>query len=141
MTRRDVDRPDIQALAYTAFGSLTGAAYLLLRVVDASAARRFLGALRLTSVAGLETGAVTAAGLRALGVTEAVVQRFNPEFVEGMAGNPNRSRRLGDIGASAPDRWTWGVGGREPHVLVMLFAGPERIDGLAREARGAAEAR
>src|SRR5271165_1395289 len=152
MTRRDVDRPDIQALAYTAFGSLTGAAYLLLRVVDASAARRFLGALRLTSVAGLETGAVpaplveatqcavTAAGLRALGVTEAVVQRFNPEFVEGMAGNPNRSRRLGDIGASAPDRWTWGVGGREPHVLVMLFAGPERIDGLAREARGAAEA-
>ena len=36
MTRRDVDRADIQAFAYTAFGSLTGAAYLLLRVVDAS---------------------------------------------------------------------------------------------------------
>ena len=31
--------------------------------------------------------AVTAAGLRALGVAEAVVQRFDPEFVEGMAGD------------------------------------------------------
>src|SRR5271165_3582289 len=151
MTRRDIDRPDIQAFAYTAFGSLTGAAYLLLRVVDAPAARRFLGALKVASVADIQTEvgpatlaeatqcAVTAAGLRALGVAESVVQRFDPQFVEGMAGDPNRPLRLGDIGANAPDKWVWGVGQREPHVLVMLFAGPERIDSLARETRGAAE--
>ena len=34
MTRLDIDRADIQALAYTGFGSLTGASYLLLRVTD-----------------------------------------------------------------------------------------------------------
>ena len=83
--------------------------------------------------------AMTAAGLRALGVDEFVIGRFNPEFVEGMAGNPNRSRRLGDIGANAPEKWTWGVGDGEPHALLMLFARPERIGGLVRETRGAAE--
>ena len=146
MFRRDVDRPDIQAFAYTAFGSLTGAAYLLLRVVDPSAARRFLGALSLASVADLERAtlaeatqcAITAAGLRALGVAEAVVQRFDPEFVEGMAGDPNRSLRLGDIGANAPERWAWGAGAREPHVVVMLFADPAQLDDLERAAREAA---
>jgi deferrochelatase/peroxidase EfeB len=151
MTRRDVDCSDIQAIAYTAFGTLTGAAYLLLRVVDAPAARRFLGGLKLASVADLQSGAepveladatqcaATAAGLRALGVAESVVQRFNPEFVEGMTGSPNRSRRLGDTGLNAPDRWIWGVGEREPHVLLMLFARPERIGDLAGERSAAAE--
>ena len=59
------------------------------------------------------------------------MQRFAPEFVEGMAGNENRSRRLGDIGANAPANWNWGVGDKEPHVLLMLFASPEQIDAFA----------
>src|SRR3984957_19633626 len=147
MLRRDVERPDIQAFAYTGFGSLSGAAYLLMRVVDASSARGFLGGLRIASVEDLEQAklaeatqcALTAAGLRAPGVDESVVWEFNPEFVEGMAGNPNRSRRLGDIGANAPDKWTWGVGDREPHALLMLFARPERMGDLVRETRETAE--
>ena len=147
MFRRDVDRPDIQAFAYTGFGSLSGAAYLFLRVVDAPSARGFLGGLRIASVEDLEQAklaeatqcATTAAGLSALGVDESVVRRFNPEFVEGMAGSLNRSRRLGDIGANAPDKWIWGVGDREPHALLMLFARPERIGDLVRETREAAE--
>jgi deferrochelatase/peroxidase EfeB len=147
MFRRDVDRPDIQAFAYTGFGSLSGAAYLFLRVVDAPSARGFLGGLRITSIDDLDQVsfaevvqcAMTAAGLRALGVDESVIGRFNPEFVEGMADNPNRSRRLGDIGDNAPDKWTWGVGDREPHVLLMLFACPERIGDFLRETREEAE--
>ncbi len=151
MTRLNVDRVDIQAIAYTAFGSLTGASYLLFRVVDAPAARRWLGGLRLTSVADLGTDAepaavteatqlaITAAGLRALGIGEPIVQRFGPEFVEGMTGSPNRSLRLGDIGGNAPDKWAWGFGDREPHLLMMLLSGPQRIDDLAREARETAE--
>ena len=147
MFRRDVERPDIQAFAYTGFGSLSGAAYLLLRVVDAPSARGFISELMIASIEDLEQGklaeatqcAVTAAGLRALGVDESVVGRFNPEFVEGIAGNANRSRRLGDIGANAPDKWTWGVGDREPHALLMLFARSERIGGLVGETREAAE--
>ena len=145
MFRRDVDRPDIQAFAYTGFGSLSGAAYLFLRVVDAPSARGFLGGLRIASVEDLEQAklaevtqcAMTAAGLRALGVDESVIGRFNPEFVEGMAGNPNRSRRLGDIGANAPEKWTWGVGDRRaaraPHAVRP--PGTHRRP-RARDARG-----
>jgi deferrochelatase/peroxidase EfeB len=147
MFRRHVERPDIQAFAYTGFGSLSGAAYLLLRVADAPSARSFLGELKIASVEDLEQAklaeatqcAITAVGLRALGVDESLVQRFNPEFAEGMAGNPNRSLRLGDVGANAPDKWTWGVGEREPHALLMLYARPERIRDLVRETREAAE--
>ena len=151
MTRPDVESADIQAIARTAFSPLTGATYLLFRVVDASAARRWLGALRPTSVADLGPEgartpvteatqvAITAAGLRALGVAEAIVQRFGPEFVDGMAGNPNRSQRLGDVGGNAPGNWSWGAGEREPHVLLMLFSRAERIGALQAEAQGAAE--
>jgi deferrochelatase/peroxidase EfeB len=151
MTRPDVDSADIQAIARTAFGSLTGASYLILRVDDAPAARRWLGELEPTRVAILSSDAVratvseatqvaiTAAGLRALGVDEAIVQRFSPEFVEGIAGSPNRSQRLGDTGANAPEHWRWGVGDREPHILLMLFATPERIGTIEDEARAMAE--
>src|ERR1700722_17644570 len=54
MFRRDIDRPDIQAFTYTGFGSLSGAAYLFLRVVDAPSARGFLGGLRIASIEDLE---------------------------------------------------------------------------------------
>jgi deferrochelatase/peroxidase EfeB len=134
MTRLDVDESDIQAIAWSSFKPLTGASYILFRVADAPSARRWLGALALTSIADLSSSgvgpplpeatqvAITAAGLRALGVDETVVQRFSPEFVEGIAGSPNRSLRLGDIGANAPKEWEWGLGDREPHILLMLLA-------------------
>jgi deferrochelatase/peroxidase EfeB len=146
MTRLDIDRADIQAIARTAFGRLTGASYLMFRVVDAPAARGWLGALKPVSVADLGSDAadatqvaITATGLRALGVGEAIVQRFSPEFVEGMTGSQNRSRRLGDVGANDPSGWSWGVGEREPHVLLMLFARPERIGDHERETAETAE--
>ncbi len=72
--RLDIDTPDIQALAYTGFGSLSGAAYILLRVIDPAPARVWLGGLAITSIADLAGGyvrqatqvALTASGLRAL---------------------------------------------------------------------------
>ncbi len=151
MTRLDVDRTDIQAIARTAFAPLTGASYLLLRVTDPQEARRWLGDLRPTRLADLTSDgmraaipeatqvAITAAGLAALGVDAAILNRFGPEFVEGMAGSANRSQRLGDIGANAPAKWTWGVGDREPHILLMLFAGPERLGSFEAGARAVAE--
>ena len=48
-----------------------------------------------------------------------------------MAGDENRSRRLGDIGENAPEKWHWGVGDREPHVLLILLASDaERLEAL-----------
>jgi deferrochelatase/peroxidase EfeB len=132
MMRSDIDGGDIQAIAKTAFDSLKSASYLLLRVVDPPAARRWLRGLAPARLADVGRGkkkvtqtsqiAFTAAGLLALGVDKAIVGRFSLEFVEGMAGDENRSRRLGDIGANAPANWQWGFGDREPHVLLMLFS-------------------
>jgi deferrochelatase/peroxidase EfeB len=128
MTSPRSDSADIQGLLWSGYGSLTEACFLLLRVTDAAAARRWLAAAPVTAVEHLQQHvttalqiAFTASGMRALGVTENVVAGFSAEFVSGMAGEEGRSRRLGDVGPSAPTQWRWG-GEREPHVLLMLYA-------------------
>jgi deferrochelatase/peroxidase EfeB len=145
MTRRDLDPRDVQALARTAFNVLTAATYLLLRVQDAGRARAFLREIVPTSISDLTVNGVrtnraiqvafTATSLRALGHSDNVINGFAPEFVEGMIGSPNRSARLGDIGANAPELWDWGLGHREPHVLVMVFAHPEQLDSVVEALR------
>jgi deferrochelatase/peroxidase EfeB len=148
MTRRDIDTSDIQAIVKTGFGSLTAASYMLLRVVEPSAARQWLRALAPASIKrpdevkktidgenrnGDEAYqiAFTAAGLQKLGADEKIMAGFSPEFVEGMAGDKNRSRRLGDIGENDPQKWSWGVGDREPHVLLILLASDaKRLEAL-----------
>jgi deferrochelatase/peroxidase EfeB len=141
MIRPEVDRSDVQAIAWTAFGSLKGASYLLLRVIEPHAARQWLRGLAPANLHDLSVDnvtknvegvkknggetyqvAFTAAGLLALGIDETIVKRFSPEFVEGLASNENRSRRLGDTGANAPTNWSWGVGDKEPHVLLILLS-------------------
>jgi len=137
--RREIDADDIQAIARAGFGSLNAARYVLLRVTGADSAREWLRSVAPASMTQLpaERGqeicqiAFTAAGLRALGVKCDIVKRFAPEFVEGMAGNENRSLRLGDTGANAPANWSWGVGDKEPHVLLMLFSDATKIEAFA----------
>jgi Dyp-type peroxidase family len=63
--------------------------------------------------------AVTAAGLRALGVSEPVVDSFSKEFRQGMAG---RSELLGDLGPSDPATWETGLGSGDAHVLLTINA-------------------
>src|SRR5258708_39026038 len=130
MTRSEIDTADIQAIAKTAFDSLKYASYVLLRVGESDLARRWLRNLAPASILELSGGRVeeayqiafTAAGLLALGIDKTIVRGFSPEFVEGMAGDENRSRRLGDTGANAPAKWKWGVGEKEPHILLILFS-------------------
>lgn len=137
--RRDIDAGDIQAIARSGFGPLKAARYMLLRVAEADTARQWLRSLAPASVAELPARpgqkicqiAFTAAGLQALGVERDVLERFSPEFVEGLAGSDNRSLRLGDVGTNAPQEWNWGVGDKEPHVLLMLFSNPGEIDAFA----------
>jgi hypothetical protein len=136
--RRGINACDIQAIAKTGFGSLDSARYLLLRVNDRDAARRWLHMLAPTSIAGLKEHpaeicqiAFSATGLLALGVAKSTVCRFAPEFVEGIAHSESRSRRLGDTGENAPANWRWGVGDKEPHVLLMLFSSAAKIETLA----------
>ncbi|MCJ9749056.1 peroxidase [Neorhizobium sp. SHOUNA12A] len=126
-----VDFNDVQALVRSGFGSLGGARYVLLRIVDATRAKAWLARAeptRASQVGGAHDLrcamqiAFTRAGLIAAGFDEAELETMAPEFLDGMASDGRRSHRLGDVGESAPEHWNWGVGAREPHALIMLLA-------------------
>jgi deferrochelatase/peroxidase EfeB len=82
--------------------------------------------------------AFTREGLRALGLSEDVLAGFSAEFLAGMAGVESRSRRLGDIGANSPQYWRWGAAERVPHLIVLLYAQPGRLDGWKQAIVGSA---
>ena len=125
---------DIQGILLRGYDELDGAVLVLLRVGDATAARRWLATVGATvTSAGRPPGdeavnlAFTAAGLAALGLRQP--RGFAPEFLQGMV-TPHRSRILGDTGDDAPDRWAWGGPRTDPvHALLMLYA---RDDDAAR---------
>jgi deferrochelatase/peroxidase EfeB len=122
---------DIQGLVRFGHGHLSEAVFLLLRIEDAAAACAWLAAAPVTSAEDshplLDTAlqiAFTGGGLRRLGLDEDAIAGFSDEFLSGMAGEDNRSRRLGDIGENSPSLWAWGGSGYEPDVLVMMYARP-----------------
>jgi deferrochelatase/peroxidase EfeB len=128
MTAPVAESADIQALLRSGYGSMTEACFILLTVTDAPAARSWLATAPVTTVQHLETHitsalhvALTASGMRALGVADGVIAGFSAEFISGMATDEGRSRRLGDVGTNAPSSWRWGSA-REPDVLLMLYA-------------------
>jgi len=139
---------DIQALAHRGFSSLAGACYLLLRIGNPALAKPWLRTLDIASLAQARAKrlsqvcqiAFTAAGLRVLGTEVTPEAGFDPQFIDGIAGDANRSHRLGDEGANAPANWHWGVGEQEPHILLLLLAADTAIDGLAQATRSAAQA-
>jgi Dyp-type peroxidase family len=61
--------------------------------------------------------ALTAAGLRALGVSDQVIATFAQEFRDGMT---SRAARLGDVGPSDPSTWELRTG--DAHVLLTINA-------------------
>jgi deferrochelatase/peroxidase EfeB len=124
-----IDRSNVQGLVGFGYAALTEAKYLLLRVKDAAAARNWCRTAPVTSAEFRGSApdvalqlAFTAQGLRALGVAEHLIAGFSAEFIGGMHGDHNRSRRLGDTGGNAPEMWHWGSGERVPHVLVAVMA-------------------
>ncbi|KAF2877720.1 putative iron-dependent peroxidase [Massariosphaeria phaeospora] len=139
---------DIQAIAGRGFGSLTGACYLLLRIQDRALAKPWLRSVDIASVAQARTQrlsqvcqmAFTAAGLRALGTEVTPGAGFDPQFIDGMAGDERRSHQLGDEGPNSPAHWHWGVGEQEPHILLVLLAANTSINSLAKDTCSAAVA-
>ncbi len=107
------------------------AAYLFVGVDDAAAGRALLGRLIDPVITEEEWGenppwtlnvALSFAGLRAVGLSEAALARFPEEFRCGMAA---RADELGDVGTSAPDCWEDGFGSDETHLLLTLYAPAE----------------
>jgi Dyp-type peroxidase family len=78
--------------------------------------------------------ALTASGLRHLGIREPELDSFSLEFLEGMAPKrtrerpiPRRTNILGDLGASSPESWDWGGWKEKSDIegLLLLFAADE----------------
>jgi len=137
---RPVELADVQGLVRFGYKHLTEACFLLLRVRNLAGARAWLARAPVTSA--LRTDrlpdtalhvAFTSEGLRALGVAPDLCAEFSAEFLAGMASDPARARRLGDVGANDPGGWRWGTGERTPHVAVLLYAAPGRLAALESE--------
>lgn len=134
-TKEPIDFDDIQGLVRFAHARLTESAFMLLKIKDAAAARQWLAAAPITSAGTVipapETAlqvAFTAAGLRALGLDEAIIGEFSSEFTVGMSTDENRSRRLGDIGNNHPQQWRWGsTEESSPHLLLMVYTGAGKL--------------
>jgi len=127
---------DMQALLRFGHGALRDTRFLLLDVADVAAAGRWLGEVGVTGARAQRPApssalqiAFTVAGLRELALPETLIAQFSDELLGGMSGEPSRSRRLGDVGDSDPDRWTWGSPAEPPvQVLLLLYARPGEID-------------
>ena len=79
--------------------------------------------------------AFTYHGLKALGVPQASLDSFAPEFREGMAA---RAEILGDIGESGPDHWEKPLGTSDVHVAIaVLSSDADQLREAAEKARAA----
>jgi Dyp-type peroxidase family len=130
-----VELDDIQGLVRFAYKHHTEAIFLLLRVRDPAAARQWIAAAPVASAVTQQPLpptvlqlAFTYSGLRALELPDDIAAAFSMEFVDGMSGNPNRSRRLGDVGPNDATLWEWGDADGIPHVGVFLYALPGRLE-------------
>ncbi len=138
----EVDYTDVQGLLRFGYKRMTRASYALLRVKDAAAARAWLRAVPVTNAVAHNPPpttalhvAVTAPGLRALGVSESVIAGFSHEFRAGMT-QEHHARGLGDVAGNAPDYWQWGGPANEVHLVVMFFAEPDCFEAFVQRSTG-----
>lgn len=138
-----VDYDDVQGLVRFGFKKLTEACYFLLRIKNAQAAREWLRSAPVTTAVEMKPAprtalqiAFTRQGLERLLVPDDVIVQFSPEFISGMAGEENRSRRLGDTQANSPAGWRWGASGSVPHAVVILFAERGLLEGWKPSIKG-----
>lgn len=113
---------------------LTEASFLLVTIRNAEAARAWLASAPVADAVERDSAPVTALhiaftpeGMHRLGLSDEVLTQFSADFLAGLSGSESRSRLLGDVGASAPERWSWGSPDRSPHVLVLLYAQPGHL--------------
>jgi Dyp-type peroxidase family len=130
----ELERNDIQGLIVSSYSHLPCAAYLLLRVQNAAAARSWLSQ-RVTEITTSEGKhaesstnlAFTWAGLKNLGLKQTVLDTFSPPFQEGMS-SVRRSRILGDAGENDPSNWEWGGSSNSAvDALLLVYAKDENV--------------
>jgi Dyp-type peroxidase family len=145
------DLKDIQGIVMSGYGDLHCASYIMLRVKESVAARRWLGDIsdQVTTsepppqkVKSLNV-ALTGRGLTKLGLDLETLGTFSRPFLEGMT-TLHRSRILGDDDENEPKNWDWGGNDRDGKpdearavdILLMIFAeNEEMLDALLAEKR------
>ncbi len=135
---------DIQGLILSGYGHLKASRYFFFQIEQPNLVKTWLATIaeKTTSAAPWPKGpdgktikptttlnvAFTYVGLNELGVP---LEGFSAEFCEGLAHadpehpgrTPNRSRRLGDVGASDPANWEFGGTTNPPlHIMLLIFA-------------------
>lgn len=146
MSTTRLETAEIQGIVLRGYGKMPVARFLLLHIVDAAKARAWLATLDVDfgiveDARRACNVAFTWEGLRVLGVDEATLRTFSPEFREGMV-TPHRQRILGDEGASDPASWRWGGPANDPlHVFLALYAPDEvslrdHVEGHVRRLKG-----
>ncbi|WP_028643225.1 Dyp-type peroxidase [Nocardioides sp. URHA0020] len=135
---------DIQAGALYERPSPYVGTYLLLCIRDRRDGRELVRRLRrlvepATAVGPVGETSVTVAftyrGLEALGVPQASLDSFSPEFRQGMAA---RAAVLGDTGESGPERWEEPLGSPDVHVAIAVLSPDEtQLEQVAVRAREA----
>ena len=124
---------DIQGLLRSGYKDLAAARFMLLRIASPAAAKAWLATAPVTNAEFEQRHsetlhvAVTAPGLRKLGLQADALAGFSSEFLAGMTDETARSRRLGDVGSNAPESWTWGWAETVPDLMVMIYARPEGL--------------
>jgi Dyp-type peroxidase family len=119
------------------------AAYVLFRIDDRRAGGELMRRIRpvVASAAHPESPAgdtwvsiaLTFQGLKALGVPQASLDSFSPEFQQGMAA---RAGILRDTGESSPEHWEKPLGSADVHVVLTgLAPDRERLDAALARAR------
>ena len=141
--RRIPGLDDIQAGALYGRPSPYVGTYLLLRIDDRADGRALDGGEPDNQPRGGAdtpdetsiTVAFTYRGLEALGVPQASLDSFAPEFRQGMAA---RAEMLGDVGESGPDHWEKPLGTTDVHVAIAVLCSDEdRLQAVAERARAA----
>lgn len=126
-----LDFHDLQGLVLNGYGHLIHSRFVFLKITDGQAAKRWLAAIasQISSakrrrdedeLPGSQTNiAFALSGMKKLGLPHDTLTAFPREFQMGMAA-PERSRKLGDIGPSAPESWQFG-GPNTPDIDLMLM--------------------
>jgi Dyp-type peroxidase family len=118
-------------------------AYVLFRIDEVKAGRELMRRIRpvVASAAHPESPAgdtwvsvaLSFQGLKALGVPQASLDSFSPEFQQGMAA---RAGILGDTDESSPEHWEKPLGSADVHVVLTALApDTERLEAALTRAR------
>jgi Dyp-type peroxidase family len=138
----EVDYADVQGLWRFGYGHVTSASYVLVNIKNPAAAKNWLRSAPVTNAVAVKPPpktalnvAFTAPGLKALGLSNSIVNGFSHEFRGGMA-QESRARQLGDMGDNAPLNWFWGSNGSEPHAVIMFFSERDQFDSFVQSTKG-----